>query len=37
VFRQHAAGLNAAHQGPEPRRIALDGKTLRPGLFNAAN
>lgn len=29
VFRRHAAGLNAAHQGPEPRRIALDGKTLR--------
>jgi hypothetical protein len=29
VFRQHAAGLNAAHQGLEPRRIALDGKTLR--------
>ena len=34
VFRQHAAGLNAAHQGPEPRRIALDGKTLRHSFDN---
>ncbi len=34
VFRQHAAGLNAAHQGPEPGRIALDGKTLRRSFDN---
>ena len=34
VFRQHAAGLNAAHQGSEQRLIALDGKTLRHSFDN---
>jgi hypothetical protein len=33
-FRRHAAGLNAARQGPEQRLIALDGKTLRHSFDN---
>ena len=34
MFRRHAAGLNAARRGPEQRRIALDGKTLRHSFDN---
>jgi hypothetical protein len=34
VFRRHAAGLNAARGGPQQRRIALDGKTLRHSFDN---